>query len=184
MDNRDLEEAELRAESERLRLESENLRLKLLQLQEKDKEQKEEIAKLQQMQEKDKAQKLEIAKLQQSMDRLKAMADMKEMVPFTFPAQSTPLLDIQFAYHRLPAGILSSEDMELLDAAVADGDIGAIRDFFGTLANQEEYYENPLIQAIDDRAAENEDSPHAYLTDILRETNQMILATAMLIVMV
>ncbi|KAI9328554.1 hypothetical protein BDR26DRAFT_1012249 [Obelidium mucronatum] len=108
--------------------------------------------------------------------RIQQRAAAKEGFPFKFPADSTPLKDLQIAYRYVPTSVLPTDQVELLDQAVEKGDIATLIDTFRELANRPENIADMLLKALQNKASEHEESPNAYLNDTMRYDTQKALA--------
>ncbi|KAJ3024555.1 UNVERIFIED_CONTAM: hypothetical protein HDU68_008018 [Siphonaria sp. JEL0065] len=95
--------------------------------------------------------------------------------PCTFPANSTPLKDIQIAYRTLPGEVLTPEQLVVLDGAVVAGNFNPILEIFNELANSDEFGDNELIHAINAAVADHERSPNVYASDDEASVNALFL---------
>ncbi|KAI9336093.1 hypothetical protein BDR26DRAFT_865117 [Obelidium mucronatum] len=123
---------------------------------------------------------MKVAEAQAKLVRIKQRAAAKEGFPFKFPADSTPLKDLQIAYRYVPPSILPADQVELLDQAVEEGDISPLIDTFRELANRPENIADMLLKALQNKASEHEESPNAYSNDTLRYQTQQALAVGIM----
>ncbi|KAI9328532.1 hypothetical protein BDR26DRAFT_873834 [Obelidium mucronatum] len=122
----------------------------------------------------------QLAEMQEKLLRIQKRAAAKEGFPFKFSANSTPLKDLQVAYRYLPLDVLPADQVELLDQAVEEGDISPLIDTFCEIANAPENHANMLLQALQNKASDHEDSPNAYFNDTLRVHTQEALAIGLM----
>ncbi|KAI9323994.1 hypothetical protein BDR26DRAFT_882751, partial [Obelidium mucronatum] len=109
----------------------------------------------------------QLAEAQAKLARMKQRAAAKEGFPFKFPAESTPLKDLQIAYHYVPPDVLPADQVGLLDQAVEEGDISALIDTFCELANRPDNIANMLVQSLQKKASDHEEAPNVYLNDTM-----------------
>ncbi|KAI9331168.1 hypothetical protein BDR26DRAFT_1011033 [Obelidium mucronatum] len=121
-----------------------------------------------------------ISEAQAKLVRIKQRAGAKEGFSFKFPRISTPLKDLQIAYRYLPSDVLPADQVEILDQAVEEGDMSPLIDIFCDIANRPENLYDMLLQTLQNKASDHEESPNAYYNDAMRAQTQQVLSVGLM----